>query len=112
MSKNLDELTEATYPRGRIRIKKGGKVVTILSDTQYYRNGDNLEMKYDTSVNGRVFHVTTVLPACPASTPSQKIQSLIDICSESSSKTLDFYQNPGYNNSTVQACPIENGGKK
>lgn len=101
MSKNLDKLTEVTYPRGRIRIKKGGKVATILSDTEYHRDGDNLEMKYDTAVGGRVFHVTSVLPMHPASTPTQKIRSLIDL----DTKKLDFYRDLRYNKDTVSACP-------
>lgn len=79
MKKKSDKLTEAPNPRGRIRIKKDGKVATILSDTEYCRNRENLELKYDTTVNGRLFHVASVLPVHPVSTPTEKMKSYIDL---------------------------------
>lgn len=79
--KAVDELGNE-HPRGRIIIKHNGKVHTIFSDCEYHRTPATVERTRVLVIEGMEYELTSVFDTAPASTPSEKLLSYIDILSE------------------------------
>lgn len=78
--KNTDNLNTGFYGETLpLLTEKDGKTMPIYRDAGVYITDDEIRTERQMKINGRPYYVTSVFPAFPESTPTEKIIELMEL---------------------------------